>query len=90
MKLIIAGATGFVATEVIKQALCKPAITSIVALGRRETAVPQDVSSHADIKKFKSVVCGDFENYSDSVKEGLSGADVCIWYVGTLLIIYIE
>ncbi|OJJ43539.1 hypothetical protein ASPZODRAFT_145894 [Penicilliopsis zonata CBS 506.65] len=36
MKLVISGSAGFVATESISQALKHPAITSIVALGRRE------------------------------------------------------
>jgi uncharacterized protein YbjT (DUF2867 family) len=80
MKIIIAGATGFVATEVIKQALSIPAITSIVALARRETSVPQGIDPKADTTKLKSVVCDDFANYSQNVKEELSGADACIWY----------
>ncbi|KAF7904247.1 hypothetical protein EAF00_001581 [Botryotinia globosa] len=41
MKLVVAGSTGFVATELIKQALSSPEITSIIALARRETSVPQ-------------------------------------------------
>jgi hypothetical protein len=32
MKLIVAGSTGFVATEVIRQALSNPVITSIAGL----------------------------------------------------------
>ena len=35
MKLIVAGSTGYVATEVIRQALSHPAITSIIALAGR-------------------------------------------------------
>jgi hypothetical protein len=80
MKLIVAGATGFVATEVIRQALSNPAVTSIVALARRETALPQNAGPKADTTKFKPVVCADFGNYPESVKKELSGADACIWY----------
>lgn len=80
MKIIVAGSTGFVATEVIRQALSFPAITSIVALGRRTIAVPQNTAPGADTSKLNSVVCDDFENYSESVKKELSGADACIWY----------
>jgi hypothetical protein len=80
MKLIIAGSTGFVATELIKQALSHPAITSIVALARRTTTVPQDLGPAADTTKLKPVVCDNFENYSESVKQELAGADTCIWY----------
>ncbi|PQE27689.1 nucleoside-diphosphate-sugar epimerase protein [Rutstroemia sp. NJR-2017a BBW] len=78
MKLIIAGPTGFVATEVIKQGLSHPAITSIVALARRTTSIPQDLDPAADATKLKSVVCDDFENYPESVKQELAGADACI------------
>jgi precorrin isomerase len=40
MKLVIGGSTGFVGAELIRQGLENPAITSIVALGRRETPPP--------------------------------------------------
>ncbi|TGO48600.1 hypothetical protein BOTNAR_0467g00120 [Botryotinia narcissicola] len=81
MKLIVAGSTGFVATELIKQALSSPKITSIIALARRETSVPQTMEDNADITKFKAVICGDFSNYSESVKKELEGADACIWLI---------
>ncbi|PHH78872.1 hypothetical protein CDD80_6081 [Ophiocordyceps camponoti-rufipedis] len=77
MKLIVAGGTGFVATEVIRQALSHPAVTSVVALSRRETPVPPDVPPG----KFTSVVCSDFEDYPDAVKREISGADACIWTI---------
>lgn len=75
MKLIVAGSTGFVATELIRQALLHPAVSSVVALGRRQTPVPPG----ADSAKFKSVVCDDFEHYPESVRHELAGADACIW-----------
>jgi nucleoside-diphosphate-sugar epimerase len=81
MKIIVAGSTGFVATEVIRQALSIPTITSVVALARRTTAVPQNVGPSADASKLKSVVCDDFENYTETVKKELAGADACIWYI---------
>jgi uncharacterized protein YbjT (DUF2867 family) len=84
MKLIVAGSTGFVATEVIRQAVSHPSITSILALARRATAVPQNVGPGADTTKLKSVVCEDFGNYPESVKKELTGADACIWYVNVL------
>jgi hypothetical protein len=88
MKLIVAGSTGFVATEVIRQAVSHPSITSILALGRRTTAVPQNMGSGADTTKLKSVVCEDFGNYPESVKKELTGADACIWYVNLLPRVY--
>jgi hypothetical protein len=80
MKLIVAGATGFVGTEVIRQALSHPAVTSVVALARRATPVPANIGPDANISKLKSAICNDFDNYSESVKADLAGADACIWY----------
>lgn len=79
MKLIVAGSTGFVGTEVIRQAISNPAVTSIIALARRQTDVPQDAGVNAP--KLKSVVCDNFDSYSDKVKNELRGANACIWYV---------
>ncbi|TQS32617.1 hypothetical protein Golomagni_07062, partial [Golovinomyces magnicellulatus] len=81
MKLIITGATGYVGGEVIRQALSNPKVTSIVALGRRETPVPENLGPSADSSKFKSVICEDFNNYTDDVKKEIAGADACLWYV---------
>ncbi|KXX79209.1 hypothetical protein MMYC01_203694 [Madurella mycetomatis] len=82
MKLIVAGSTGFVATEIIRQALENPTITSIVAIGRRPATEPQNLAPNADITKLKSVILDDFDNeYPESVKEELSGADACIWTI---------
>lgn len=79
MKIIVAGATGYVGSEIIRQALSQPSVTSLIALGRRETAIPENVAPGADISKFKSVVCQDFGNYPDAVKKELADADGCIW-----------
>ena len=77
MKLVIGGSTGLVATELIRQGLENPAVTSIVALGRREVPAPADAGPTAT--KLKSVVCDNFESYPDSVKKELENADACIW-----------
>jgi uncharacterized protein YbjT (DUF2867 family) len=79
MKLIVAGSTGFVGSEVIRQAVSHPAITSIVALARRPTPVPQSDSPRADVSKLKSAICEDFEDYPESLLQELAGADACIW-----------
>jgi hypothetical protein len=81
MKLIIAGATGFVAREVIRQSLSRPEITSVVALARSSVAVPEKLPAGADASKLKSVVIQDYEVYSDDIKKEFSGAGACIWYV---------
>ncbi|KAJ4289332.1 hypothetical protein N0V88_007083 [Collariella sp. IMI 366227] len=79
MKLIVAGSTGFVATEIIRQALSNPTITSIVALGRRPTPPPSNLSSDVNLTKLKSVILKDFDTeYPADVKKELSGADACI------------
>ncbi|RCI08057.1 hypothetical protein L249_7861 [Ophiocordyceps polyrhachis-furcata BCC 54312] len=81
MKLIVAGGTGFVGSEIIRQALAHPAVTSVVALARRETPVPPD----APPGKLKSVVCSDFDNYPEDIKRELAGADACVWYNAIVL-----
>ncbi|KAG9235139.1 putative nucleoside-diphosphate-sugar epimerase [Amylocarpus encephaloides] len=77
MKLIVAGATGFVGTAVIRQAIHNPAITSIIALARRKTTVPKDAGQ--DASKVKSVILDDFTKYPENVKSELAGAHACIW-----------
>lgn len=82
MKLAVAGSTGFVGAEVIRQALSDPQITSLVALGRRPATTLQNLGPTADVSKLKSVIIDDFgADYPDSVKAELSNADACIWYV---------
>ncbi|KAI5917888.1 hypothetical protein F4810DRAFT_715990 [Camillea tinctor] len=79
MKLAIGGSSGFVGTELIRQALDNPAIDSIVGISRRETSVP--VGSEDKAWKLKSIVCDDFENYPDSLKKELEDVDACIWTI---------
>ncbi|KAJ4386462.1 hypothetical protein N0V93_009358 [Gnomoniopsis smithogilvyi] len=81
MKLVIGGSTGFVGTELVRQALLHPAITSVVALSRRETPVPLQDTEAGNALKLTSVVCNDFETYSDDVRNELQGADACIWTI---------
>lgn len=80
MKLVVGGSSGFLGTEVVRQALAHPAITSVVALSRRETPVPPSTSPE-DARKLISGVCDDFESYPDSVNKALDGADACIWTI---------
>ena len=82
MKLIIAGATGYVATELIRQSLRRPDVTSVVALARQNTPVPSDVTG-PDAAKLTSVVIKDYETgpYDGATRNALAGADACIWTV---------
>ena len=79
MKLIVAGATGLIGGEVIRQSLRHPEIDSVVALARKPVQVDEAHSKYAS--KLKSVVVEDYEKYPDHVKAELSGADACIWCV---------
>jgi hypothetical protein len=79
MKLIVAGSTGLIATEVIRQALSNSSVSTIVGLARRQTAVPENTGPDANAAKLKSVICDDFNNYPEVVKNELAEADACIW-----------
>lgn len=82
MKLIVAGASGFVASEVIRQSLSIPKITSVIALARHPVAAPLNLNPGADASKLHSVVVDNYGSYPDNVIKQLAGADACIWYVG--------
>jgi hypothetical protein len=75
MKLIVAGGTGLVATEVIRQSLQMREITLVIALARKPVQVDGIESS-----KLKSVIISDYGEYPDHVKAEFAGADACIWY----------
>lgn len=76
MKLVVAGATGLVGTEIIRQSLQIQEITSIIALARRQVKIDGGVDS----SKLKSVIVKDYGEYPGEVKAELSDADACIWY----------
>ena len=76
MKLIIAGATGFCGSEVVKQSLRNPKITSVVTLSRKPVEAPEG----PDASKLKSVIIEDYGSYSEEVKSHFADAGACIWY----------
>lgn len=78
MKLIITGATGFVATEVIRQALMRHDVTSIVAVARSPAAVPPSVPPMY-AKKMESVLVQDYGTYNQEIKESFKGTDAVVW-----------
>jgi len=72
MKVIIAGATGMVGSEVLKQCLKSDKVSEVVSLVRK--------ASHLDIPKLTELVLSDFTDYSkyaDAFKN-LSAAYFCI------------
>ena len=80
MKLIVAGASGFVATEVIRLSLSMPKITSVIAVARRPVSTPLNLGQGADASKLHCVVLDDYGSYPDEVMKQFAGADACIWY----------
>ncbi|MCJ1473565.1 hypothetical protein MMC13_002216 [Lambiella insularis] len=81
MKLIVAGASGFVASEIIRQSLSIPQINTVIALGRRPVSTPSNLGRGAVASKLHSVVVEDYGSYTDDVIKQLAGADACIWTV---------
>lgn len=81
MKLVIAGANGFVGTELVRQSLRLPSITSIIALSRRPVDIGNGGPSAAEISKLTTVVVGSYDTYSDDEKAAFANADACIWWV---------
>ncbi|EGU77625.1 hypothetical protein FOPG_09097 [Fusarium oxysporum f. sp. conglutinans race 2 54008] len=82
MKVVIAGSTGFIGKEVVRQALLHPQITSVVTLSRYDHDISEDLQTPEIESKLTSVTCSDFKNYPQYVKDEISGADACIWLIG--------
>lgn len=75
MKLIVAGATGFVGSEVLYTALQHPAVTSVISLSRRAVIDPRIV----DHAKWENIVLEDFEHYPPDAMARMQDAVGCIW-----------
>ncbi|KAJ5780364.1 hypothetical protein N7457_005524 [Penicillium paradoxum] len=80
MKLIIAGATGLLGTEIVRQSLQIPDITQVIALSCK----PIQLDEGADSSKLKSVLIRDYGEYPDDVKAEFTGVDACIWTVSPI------
>ncbi|PVH94493.1 hypothetical protein DM02DRAFT_693001 [Periconia macrospinosa] len=81
MKLIVAGATGFIGREVLYAALQHPAVTSVVSLSRRAVVDPR-ISNH---EKWENILLEDFRDYHPDAIARMQGAVGCIWAIGGLL-----
>lgn len=81
MKLIVVGANGFVATEMIRQSLRSPAIGEIVAVSRSEVTPPSKLYPNSNLSKLRVVKVDDYDVYTTVTKEAFLGANACIWFV---------
>lgn len=78
MKFIVTGATGFVGSEVVRQALRNPAVTSVIVIARKAFQAP----ANEDASKLTSIVLDDWTSpYTESLIEYIKDADACIWYI---------
>ena len=71
MKVIVAGATGFIGGAALKRLAELPQVTSIVVLSRRELPTKMD--------KVQTIIIKDFKQYDDDVLQQLTGAEACVW-----------
>ncbi|CEI60167.1 hypothetical protein FVEN_g6351 [Fusarium venenatum] len=78
MKLLVAGASGFVGTEIIRQSLQLPQVTTVVAIARKPVSVPDG----ADPARFKNVVVKAYGDFLSCVADEFKDATACIWTVG--------
>ncbi|KAI1328113.1 hypothetical protein F5Y16DRAFT_165947 [Xylariaceae sp. FL0255] len=78
MKIIIAGATGFVGSEVVRQAIANDKIAQAFVLTRKPLA---DDLTKSD--KVKVITIEDFSvPFPQNVLDDLAGAEACIWAIG--------
>ncbi|KAF3071064.1 hypothetical protein GL218_00887 [Daldinia childiae] len=77
MKIIITGATGFVGSEVVRQAIADEGITQAFVLTRKP--LPEDLSKNT---KLTIIEHKDFSTYPPELLAQLTGAEGCIWAIG--------
>jgi hypothetical protein len=79
MKIIIAGASGYIGQELLTQSLAHPSITSVVALSRRDLSITHNKLRVVHMKD------ADFLTYSDpKITDELKGASACLWSIGVV------
>ncbi|KUJ14362.1 uncharacterized protein LY89DRAFT_736408 [Mollisia scopiformis] len=76
MKLILTGCTGMIGSEVLRQAILHPSITSIIVLSRRDLQ-PSQLSP-----KVKVIILSDFTSCPNNIWTDLEEAEACIWSLG--------
>ncbi|KAF2020792.1 hypothetical protein BU24DRAFT_469573 [Aaosphaeria arxii CBS 175.79] len=79
-KIVLTGVTGRIGSEVLRQCLKDPSITSVIALSRRP--LPDVVQD----PKLDLIVMNDFDDYSEDVLAKLAGAVGCVWLFRSIAI----
>jgi len=73
MKVILFGATGMIGQGVLRECLLDPEVESVLAIGRRTTAVRHE--------KLREIVHKDFSDFS-TIEHQFSGYDACLFCLG--------
>ncbi|KAL4958102.1 hypothetical protein BDW69DRAFT_154653 [Aspergillus filifer] len=77
MKIILAGATGYIGQTLLSQCLAHPGITSVIALTRRELD-----TKHAKLRTY-IMSESEWTTYSTpALQDELRGASACLWTIG--------
>ncbi|KAK9327929.1 hypothetical protein V1520DRAFT_282498 [Lipomyces starkeyi] len=79
MKVILTGPTGYIGSEVLRQCILNPSITSIIALSRRKFEPPVADPEN----KLQVIIHSDFTCFRPEVLEELRGAQACLYCLGT-------
>ncbi|KAF5336811.1 hypothetical protein D9758_015846 [Tetrapyrgos nigripes] len=82
MKLILTGATGAAGSQILKDAVLDPAVTSVTVLARR--ALPDWLTSTIpENNKTTTLIVNDFSKYPEDLPAKLASHDACIWALGS-------
>jgi nucleoside-diphosphate-sugar epimerase len=75
MKIVLTGSTGLIGSQILQECLSNPAITSVVALSRRELKIQNS--------KLEVIIHEDFSTYPPALISQLADADACIYCLGS-------
>ncbi|KAK7470863.1 hypothetical protein VKT23_002279 [Stygiomarasmius scandens] len=82
MRLLLTGVTGAAGSQILKDAVSDPAISSITVLARR--ALPDWLTSTIpENSKTTTIIVNDFSSYPSDLSPKLASHDACIWALGT-------
>ncbi|KAF5344478.1 hypothetical protein D9758_014141 [Tetrapyrgos nigripes] len=82
MRLLLAGATGAAGSQILKDAVSDPSISSITVLSRR-TLPDWLTSTIPENNKTTTIVVNDFTSYSPDLPPQFASHDACIWALGS-------